>query len=121
MASCLQPALLGSSSVLVGGLLTILAGGTLGVFYAVTLEVTLPEPTRIDPVSTTVVGLLIGIGVWLIVVPVPLAVMTGAGVPLLHLGSLAALIVYGAIFGAVYQTVKAECLGLDPRVNADNA
>jgi len=107
----LAAALLGSSSVLVGGLLTILAGGTLGVFYAVTLEVTLPEPTRIDPVSTTPVGLLIGIGVWLIVVPVPLAVMTGAGVPLLHLGSLAALIVYGAIFGAVYQTVKAECLG----------
>jgi len=56
----------------VGGLLTILAGGTLGVFYAVTLEVTLPEPTRIDPVSTTPVGLLIGIGVWLVTVPVPL-------------------------------------------------
>jgi len=31
-----------------------------------------------------------------------LAVMTGAGVPLLHLGSLAAPIVYGALFGSVY-------------------
>ena len=67
--------LVGSSSVLVGGLLTILAGGALGVIYAVLLEYILSEPIRIDPVSTTTLGFVIGVGMWLLVVPMPLAVI----------------------------------------------
>ena len=98
--------LVGSASVLVGGLVTILAGGVLGVICAGILEGTLSEPTRIDPVSTTTVGSFIGVGVWLIVVPVPLAVVTGSDVPLLHLGSLVALVGYGVVFGAVYGIVR---------------
>ena len=98
--------LVGSSSVLVGGLLTILAGGILGVVCAVLLELTLSEPTRIDPASTTGVGLLIGVGVWLIAAPVPLAVVTGSEVPLLHLGSLIAVVSYGVVFGATYGPVR---------------
>jgi hypothetical protein len=97
--------LVGRSSVLVGALLTILIGSALGVVCSVTLEVTLSEPTRIDPVSTAGVGLLIGVGTWLIVVPVPLAVVSGVGIPLLHRGSLAALLVYGVVFGFVYGVV----------------
>ena len=98
--------LVGSASVLVGGLVTILAGGVLGVICAGILEGTLSEPTRIDPVSTTTVGSFIGVGVWLIVVPVPLAVVTGSEVPLLHLGSVVALVGYGVVFGAVYGIVR---------------
>ncbi|MEZ3165567.1 hypothetical protein [Halorubrum miltondacostae] len=98
--------LIGRSSVLVGALLTILAGCALGVVCSVLLEVTLSEPTRIDPVSTAGVGLLIGVGVWLIVVPVAFAVVSGVGIPLLHLGSLAALLVYGVFFGSVYGIVR---------------
>ena len=112
--------LVGSSSVLVGGLLTILAGGALGVICAVLLELTLSEPTRIDPVSTAGVGSFIGVGVWLIVVPVPLAVVTGSEVPLLHLGSLTALVGYGVIFGSAYSLVRGAFsrrspVRLDPR------
>ena len=98
--------LVGSASVLVGGLVTILAGGVLGVICAGILEGTLSEPTRIDPASTTTVGSFIGVGVWLIVVPVPLAVVTGSEVPLLHLGSVVALAGYGVVFGAVYGIVR---------------
>ncbi|WP_176451087.1 hypothetical protein [Halorubrum sp. Ea1] len=98
--------LVGSSSVLVGGLLTVLAGGALGAVCAVLLEFTLSEPTRIDPASTTGVGLLFGVGVWLIAVPVPLAVVTGSEVPLLHLGSLIAVVSYGVVFGATYGLVR---------------
>lgn len=102
----LAAALVGRSSVLVGALLTILAGSVLGVVCSVTLEVALSEPTRIDPVSTAGGGLLIGVGTWLIVVPVPLAGVFGVGVPLLHLSSLAALIVYGGVYGSVYGIVR---------------
>lgn len=98
--------LVGSSSVLVGGLLTILAGGALGVICAVLLELTLSEPTRIDPASTTTVGSFIGVGVWLIAVPVPLAAVTGSEVPLLHLGSLVAVVGYGVVFGSAYGLVR---------------
>ncbi|WP_199239088.1 hypothetical protein [Halorubrum sp. GN11GM_10-3_MGM] len=102
----LVAALVGRSSVLVGALLTILAGCALGVVCSVTLEVALSEPTRIDPVSTAGVGLVVGVGVWLIVVPVPLAVVSGVRIPLLHRGSLAALLVYGGVFGFVYGVVR---------------
>ena len=98
--------LVGHSSVLVGGLLTILAGGALGVACAVLLEFILSERTRIDPVSTTGMGCLLGVGMWLIAVPVSLAVVIGSDVPLLHLGSLVALVGYGAVFGAVYGIVR---------------
>ena len=98
--------LVGSSSVLVGGLLTILAGGALGVIYAVLLEYILSEPIRIDPVSTTTLGFVIGVGMWLLVVPMPLAVVTGSDVPLLHLGTLVALAGYGVVFGSVYGLVR---------------
>ena len=102
----LAAALVGRSSVLIGVLLTILAGSALGVVYPVTLEVTLSEPTRIDPVSTAGVGLVLGVGTWLIVVPVPLAVVSGVEIPLLHRGSLAALMVYSIVFGFVYGVVR---------------
>ena len=92
--------------MLVGGLLTILAGGALGVICGVLLEFTVSEPTRIDPVSTTTLGFVIGVGVWLLVVPVPLAVVIGSDVPLLHLGTLVALAGYGVVFGSVYGLVR---------------
>ena len=97
----LAAALVGRSSVLVGALLTILAGCALGVVCSVLLELALSEPTRIDPVSTAGVGLVVGVGVWLVVVPVPLAVVSGVGIPLLHRGSLASLVVYGSVYGIV--------------------
>ena len=102
----LAAALVGRSSVLVGALVTILTGSALGVVWSVILEGSLSEPTRIDPRSTAGVGLLVGVGVWLLVVPVPLAVVSGVDAPLLHLGSLAALIVYGVVFGSVYGVVR---------------
>ena len=92
--------------MLVGALLTILAGSALGVVCSVLLEVALSEPTRIDPVSTASGGLLLGVGMWLIVVPVPLAVVFGVELPLLHRGSLATLLVYGVVFGFVYGVVR---------------
>jgi hypothetical protein len=92
--------------VLVGALLTILAGGALGVSCSVTLEIALSAPTRIAPVSTAGVGLLFGVGTWLIVVPVPLAVVSGVEIPFLHLGSLAALMMYGVVFGSAYGVVR---------------
>ena len=98
--------LVGSSSVLVGGLLTILAGVALGAGCAVLFEFTLSEPTRIDPVSTTGIGLFIGVSVWLLAVPVSLAVVTGSEVPLLHLGSLIAIVSYSVVFGATYGLVR---------------
>ena len=73
---------------------------------SVMLEVALSEPTRIDPVSTAGVGLLLGVGTWLLVVPAPLAVVSGVGIPLLHRGSLAALMMYGGVFGSVYGVVR---------------
>lgn len=102
----LAAALVGRSSVLVGALLTILAGCALGVVCSVLLELALSEPTRIDPVSTAGVGLVVGVGVWLVVVPVALAVVFGVEIPLLHRGSLAALLVYGVVFGFVYGVVR---------------
>ncbi|WP_418284161.1 hypothetical protein [Halorubrum sp. DTA46] len=102
----LAAGLVGRSSTLAGGLLTILAGGGFGMVSAVLLEVALPEPTRTDPVSTAGVGLLLGVGVWLLAVPVSLAVVTESEVPLLHLGSLVALVGYGVVFGSVYGMVR---------------
>ncbi len=101
----LAASLVGSSSVLVGGLLTLLAGGTLGVLCA-GLELSLSEPPRSDPVSTAGVGFVFGVGVWLIAVPLPLAVLTGSDVPLLHFGSLAAVVGHGVVCGAVYGLVR---------------
>ncbi len=110
----------GNSSVLVGGLVTILAGAALGVTCAGLLELTLSEPMRIDPVSATSVGSFIGIGVWVVAVPVPLAVVIGCEMPLLHLGSLVALIGYGVVFGSTYGIVRGAFshrspVRLDPR------
>ncbi|WP_199241189.1 hypothetical protein [Halorubrum sp. SS7] len=102
----LAASLVGSSSVLVGGLLTLLAGGTLGVLCAGLLEFSLSEPLRINPASTAGVGLAFGVGVWLLAVPVPLAVITGSNVPLLHFGSLAAVAGYGVVCGTVYALVR---------------
>ena len=98
--------LVGRSSVLIGGLVTLLAGGVLGGVCAVLLECTLSEPTRIAPASTSGVGFFIGIGVWLVAVPVPLAIVTGSEIPLLHLGSLMAMTSYGLVFGATYGVVR---------------
>ncbi|WP_434522844.1 hypothetical protein [Halorubrum sp. AS12] len=98
--------LVGGTGVLVGGLLTLLAGGTLGVLCVGLLEVSLSEPTRIDPLSTAGVGLIFGVGVWLIAVPVPLAVVTGSDVPLLHFGSLGAVVGHSVVCGAVYGLVR---------------
>ena len=89
----LAAALIDRFSVFVGALLTILARSALGVVRSVILEGLLSEPARIDPQSTACVGLLVGVGTWLIVVPAPLAIISGAEAPLQHLGSLAALIV----------------------------
>ncbi len=102
----LAAGLVGSSSVLVGGLLTILAGGTLGIISVITLELTLSKPTRIDPLSTAGVGCLIGVVMWLIAIPVPFGVVTESEVPLLHLGSLIALVNYGIVFGSIYGMVR---------------
>ena len=102
----LAAAFVGRSSVLVGALLTIFAGSMLGVICSMILELSLSKPVRIDPQSTTGVGLMVGVGTWLLVVPVPLAIVSGADAPLLHLGSLAALIVYGVVFGSVYGVVR---------------
>jgi hypothetical protein len=102
----LVAALIRRSSVLVGALLTLLSGSALGVVCSVLLEVILSEPTRIDPVSTAGVGLLIVVGVWLIVIPVPIAVVSGVGILLLHRDSLAALMMYGVVYGAVYDIVR---------------
>lgn len=102
----LAASLVGSSSVLVGGLLTLLAGGTLGVLCAGLLELSLSEPPRSDLVSTAGVGFVFGVGVWLIAVPLPLAVLTGSDVPLLHFGSLAAVVGHGVVCGAVYGLVR---------------
>ena len=116
----LAAALFGRSSVPLGALLTILAGSALGVVCSVILEVTLSEPTRIDPVSTAGVGLLIGVGAWLIVVPVPLVGVSGVEIPLLHRGSLAALMVYGVVYGVVRgafssrEAVRIELRSLGP-------
>ena len=63
--------------------------------FSVTLVVALSEPTRIDPVSIVGVGLLTGVGMWLILVSVPLAVVFGRKILLLNLASLAALMVSG--------------------------
>ena len=102
----LAAALVGRSSVPVGALLTILAGSALGVVCSVLLEVTLSKPTRIDPVSTAGGGLLLGVITWPVVVPVPLAVVSGVGILLLHRDSLAALMMYGVVYGAVYDIVR---------------
>ena len=98
--------LTGRSSVLVGGLVTLLAGGILGGLYAVLFECCLSEPMRIAPVSTSGVGFFTGVGVWLTAVPVPLAVVTESELPLLHLGSLIAMVSYGFVFGATYGVVR---------------
>ena len=92
--------------MLVGALLRILAGCALGVVCSVLLELALSDPTRIDPVSTAGVGLLLGVGTWLIVVPVPLAVVSRVEMPLLRRGSLAVLIIYGIVFGFVCGVVR---------------
>lgn len=102
----LAASLVGSASVFVGGVLTLLAGGTLGALCAGLLEVSLSEPPRIDPLSTAGVGLVCGVGIWVIAVPVPLAIITGSSVPLLHVGSLAAVVAHGVVCGAVYGLVR---------------
>lgn len=98
--------LVGSSSELVGGVAILLAGGTLGVICAVLLELCLAEPTRIDPPSTAGVGLFIGVGLWLIAVPVVRALAIGRDMPVIHLGSLGTLVTYGVVCGTVYGIVR---------------
>jgi len=69
-------------------------------------NITLSKPTRIAPLSTAIVGCLISIFVWLIAVPVPFGVVTESGLPLLHFGSLIAVVNYGIVFGAAYGMVR---------------
>jgi hypothetical protein len=102
----LAASLVGSASVLVGGLLTLLAGGTLSVLCAGLLELSLSEPPRSDPVSTAGVGFVFGVGAWVIAIPVPLAAVTGSDIPLLHVGSLAAVVAHGVVCGTVYGLVR---------------
>ena len=102
----LAAGLVGSSSVLVGGVLTVLAGGALGIVSSIILELTLAQSTRFDPLSTAGVGCLIGVVVWLIAVPVPFGVVTQSEVPLLHFGSLIALASFGSVFGSAYGMVR---------------
>ena len=102
----LVAAIVGGSGVLVGGIVTLAGGGVLAIVCAAVLVSMLPEQTRIEPRSTAAVGALTGVGIWLLTVPVALALVLGMDVPLLHLGSLGALAVYGTVFGGVYGVVR---------------
>ncbi|RQG96170.1 hypothetical protein [Natrarchaeobius oligotrophus] len=104
-------ALVGSDSVLVGGLALLPIGVVLGLLSGPVLEV-LGGTRRVRPSVTTVCGGAFGAGGWIvgvgIGVPLWLGTVSGSAlsVPFVHWGSLVALLVYGATFGATYGVVR---------------
>ena len=105
-------ALVGSDSGLVGGLLLIPIGAGLGLVYGALLEARLRSGQRLEPTMAAVGGAGVGVLCWLggVVILLPLWLeLVGAGSsgpPLLHGGSLLALVAYGTVFGAVYALVR---------------
>ncbi|GAB3411242.1 hypothetical protein GCM10027435_02640 [Haloparvum alkalitolerans] len=98
--------LVGSSSVLVGGLLVTLGGGLLSVGTAAVVESDVVERARFEPTHGAFVGASVGLVSWIggVVVGVPL--VSAAPFPSLHVGSLGTLLVFGVVFGAFYAVVR---------------
>lgn len=106
--------LVGSSSVLVGGLLVIGFGAVMGVAWGFVLELGVTESLRSDPPSVGVGGVMIGAGAWVVGVAIGVPVVVGGSVPLVHVGSLAALVAYGGSFGVVYGLVRGAFSPTEP-------
>jgi hypothetical protein len=97
--------LLGQSSVLVGGLLVLGSGPVMGLVWALVSEVILGDTVG-EPATAAALGGLLGVLAWVIGVAVAVPVIVGQSIPLVHLGALAALVVYGLLFGVVYALVR---------------
>lgn len=97
--------LVGRRGALVGGLLVIGAGSALGVVWTALLEVGRPGSVG-SPRAMAVTGGVIGIAIWAVGVGGVLPLLIGRSVPLVHLGALGALCVYGSVFGGVYGVVR---------------
>ncbi|MWV40018.1 hypothetical protein [Natrialba sp. INN-245] len=103
--------LVGSESLLVGGLLLVPIGGGLGLVYTIGLEI-YGLDRRLEPTTAAAWAVLTGGLCWLVGVVCLAPLWLGAiGVesvapPLLHGGSLVALVAYGTVFGAVYAMVR---------------
>ncbi|GAB6878865.1 hypothetical protein JCM17823_11390 [Halorubrum gandharaense] len=102
--------LVGSSSVLAGGLVVVFAGLVLGVVLAGVLELALSATVVSDPLSAGVVAATACIGIWMLAVPAVIPVLLGAAVPQFHAGSLAAFVVYGTVFGVCFGLVRGAFL-----------
>ena len=97
--------LVGRRGALVGGLLVIGTGAALGMLWTTLLEVGRPGFVT-SPRAMAVTGGGIGIAIWAVGIAGMLPLVVGRSVPLVHLGALGALVVYGIVFGAVYGVVR---------------
>ncbi|MUW13236.1 hypothetical protein GJ633_00180 [Halorubrum sp. CBA1125] len=98
--------LVNSEGVLAGGLLVGCLGLVLGPLVAGSLEwlLTTAQWDR----RWTVIGVGAGVGllVWGGLIGIAMPLVSAVGVPFGHVGSLVALVVYGALFGLYYQTLR---------------
>jgi hypothetical protein len=115
--------LVGSDSLIVGGLLLVPLGAGLGVVAAIGLEgLGLVDSASLgDPATAALGGLAVGVGCWLVgvvfVLPVWLWWVTDAvvSIPLVHWGSLIICGVFGTVFGGMYGLMKGTLSSGQPR------
>ncbi|WP_049987344.1 hypothetical protein [Halobellus rufus] len=95
-----------TSGVLAGGIIVIAYGLAGGVVWGLGLEIALSETAVRDPLETAKLGSVEGVIAWLLGVVGVMPLLTDVGFPLLHLGSLIALLGYGVVFGVIYGVLR---------------
>lgn len=98
--------LVGSSSVLVGMLLTVIGGFILGGCWALVLESLLDESRITTPLMTALLGGVLGILAWVGGVLIGVPIYFGTEIPFVHWGSLPAFVIYGLVSGGCYGLVS---------------
>ncbi|WP_124195021.1 hypothetical protein [Natrarchaeobius chitinivorans] len=107
-------ALVGTSSVLIGGLLLIPIGTGIGFCYGGGLQLGLNSQQRSRPGFGAVAGCLSGVFVWIggVAVGVPiwfwLRSVHSVPLPFFHVESLIGLCIYGLVFGTMYSLLCNE-------------
>lgn len=99
-------AVVGLSGVFTGWIIVGVWGMSATWLWTITIELGLSESRVSDPVFGGGVGCLGGGVVWLTTAVFAVPVLTGQSLPVVHWGSLLALLTYGLVFGTVYTTLR---------------
>jgi hypothetical protein len=99
-------ALFGRSGVFTGWIIVGVCGSGAGLAWALAMELIVPEPRLFDPLSGASVGCGLGVVVWLGSATLGIPLLSDQSAPVIHWGGLAALLVYGSVFGMVYAILR---------------